>query len=264
MTNETQSHKKNYPVRAERDHLLIAAGVLLVLSGLWLGYFIGHQQGMSLIGASTSDLKKLDTKIDQQQATLDTLTRTLSNTVQERDIALTTSKGLAESLAKQTTDKALLDTRFNVYRDHLLSAGGFGLALQNVSITPISPTMFEYQIDLMQLRQKTSASVGTLSIRLIQGNSVVSVPLASDRVNLTDFQSLIGRWIMPTGFTPEFLEVSATAGGQSVTQRYAWERGELQAPTSLIATPNPNIVAKRAVIATNSPKVTTPEINSVS
>jgi hypothetical protein len=247
MTEENPSLKEDRSVRLERDHLLIAAGVLLVLSGLWLGYFIGHQQGMSVIGASTSDLKKLNTTIDQQQATLDTLTRTLSNTVQERDIALTTSKDLTDTLAKQTADNAVLDARFKIYREHLLSVGGMGLALQNVAVMPISQSVFEYHIDLMQLRQKTSASVGTLSIRLIQGTNVVDIPLSSNQVSITDFQSLTGRWTMPAGFTPEFLEVSATAGGQSVVQRFAWERGAPQASTPLVAAPYPSTTATKAV-----------------
>jgi len=246
ITEEKQSYKEDKSIRLERDHLLIAAGVLLVVSGLWLGYFIGHQQGMSVIGASTSDLNKLNTKIDQQQATLDTLNRTLSTAVQERDIALTTSKGLTDALAQQTADRALLDTRFKIYRDRLLSAGGIELALQNVEIIPVSQSVFEYNIDLMQLRQKTSASVGTLSVRLIQGTNVVNIPLTSNRVNITDFQRLTGRWTMPTGFTPEFLEVSATAGGQSVVQRFAWERGAPQKNTSLVATPTPTMAAAKA------------------
>jgi type II secretory pathway component PulM len=239
MTEVIPSPKAERSVRDERDHLLIATGVLLVLSGLWLGYFIGHQQGMSVIGASISDLKKLNTKIDQQQAALDTMTRTLSSTVQERDIALTTSKDLKDSLEKQSADNAVLDARFKIYRDHLLSVGGMGLALQNVEIIPVSQSVFEYHIDLMQLRQKTTASVGTLSVRLIQGTNVVNIPLTSSRVSISDFQSLTGRWTMPTGFTPEFLEVNATAGGQSVVQRFAWERGALQESTPRASTPNP-------------------------
>jgi hypothetical protein len=247
MTEVNPLPKEDRAVRLERDHLLIAAGVLLMLSGLWLGYFIGHQQGMSVIGASISDLKKLNAKIDQQQAVLDTMTRTLSTTVQERDIALTTSKDLTDTLAKQAADNAVLDARFKIYRDHLLSVGGMGLALQNVAVTPISQSVFEYHIDLMQLRQKTSASVGTLSVRLIQGTNVIDIPLTSSRVSITDFQSLTGRWTMPAGFTPEFLEVSATAGGHSVVQRFAWERGAPQAITSLAAAPKPDLTAKKAV-----------------
>jgi hypothetical protein len=142
-------------------------------------------------------------------------------------------------LEKQSADNAVLDARFKIYRDHLLSVGGMGLALQNVEIIPVSQSVFEYHIDLMQLRQKTTASVGTLSVRLIQGTNVVNIPLTSSRVSISDFQSLTGRWTMPTGFTPEFLEVNATAGGQSVVQRFAWERGALQESTPRASTPNP-------------------------
>lgn len=225
MIEENQSFPPGPSKREQRDHLLIAAGALLVLSGLWLGYFVGHRQGMSVIGASSSELSKLRTQIDQQKQTEETLTRTLSNTVQERDIALTTSKGLTDSVAKMTAERAIIDGQLKSYRDRLLGYGGISLTLQNVDILPVSPSVFEYTIDLMQLRKSASASRGTFSIRLIQGDKVVDVPLSNNKVEITDFQRLTGRWTMPAGFTPEFIEVSVDAGGQSTIQRFAWERG---------------------------------------
>jgi hypothetical protein len=239
MTDEDSSSNKGYLTRFERNHLLVAVGVLLVISGLWLGYLTGHQQGMSVIGASASDLEKLNLKIDQQQVTLDALNRTLSTAIQERDIALSTSKGLTTIVAKQTADLAVLNDRFKIYRDRLLSLGGMSLALQNVEIVSISPGVFEYNINLMQVRKKSSVSTGAISVRLIQGINAVNIPLTSDRINLTDFQQFKGRWTMPAGFTPEFLEVSAVAGGQSVVQRFAWERGSAKKSTPLVATPAP-------------------------
>ena len=208
----------------ERERLFITAGALLVLSGLWLGYFVGHRQGMSVVGASLNDLSKLNAKISEQQATIDTLNRTVENTVQERDIALTTSKGLTDTLAQQTADRAITDGRLQAYRDRLVAFGGFDMALQKMEVVPVSPSTFEFRIDLMQLRQKSAPLRGTLAIRLIQGATVVNVPV-SGAIKLTDFQRVTGRWTMPTGFTPEFVEVEANAGGQTVVQRFAWERG---------------------------------------
>jgi len=93
---------------------------------------------------------------------------------------------------------------------------------------------------LMQLRQKSVPLRGTLAIRLIQGANVVNVPVA-DVIKLNDFQRLKGRWNMPAGFTPEFVEVEANAGGQTILQRFAWERGapmqNTPQPTSAVASP---------------------------
>lgn len=225
MIEENQSFSQDRLKRAKRDHILIAAGVLLVLSGLWLGYFVGHKQGMSVIGASSSELNKLRAQIDQQQQTVDTLTKTLSNTVQERDIALTTSKELTDTVAKLTADRAIVDEQLKTLHDRLLGFGGIALTLQKVDIVPVSPSIFEYNIDLMQLRKNASVSRGILSIHLIQGDRIVDIPLSNNKIELTDFQRVTGRWTMPAGFTPEFIEVSANAGGQSTIQRFAWERG---------------------------------------
>ncbi len=216
--------KHHWFKQTERERLFVTAGALLILSGLWLGYFVGHRQGMSVVGASLSDLAKLNGQIEQQQATIDTLNHTLANTVQERDIALTTSKGLNESLAQQSADRAVTDGRLQAYRDRLLAFGGFEMTLQKMEVVPVAQNSYEFHVDLMQLRQKSVPLRGTLAIRLIQGATVVNVPV-TDVIKLSDFQRLKGRWNMPAGFTPEFVEVEANAGGQTILQRFAWERG---------------------------------------
>jgi len=233
--------KHHWFKQTERERLFVTAGALLILSGLWLGYFVGHRQGMSVVGASLSDLSKLNSQIEQQQATIDTLNHTLANTVQERDIALTTSKGLTDSIAQQSADRAIADGRLQAYRDRLLAFGGFEMALQKVEIVPVAQNSYEFHVDLMQLRQKSVPLRGTLAIRLIQGTNVVNVPVA-DGIKLSDFQRLKGRWNMPAGFTPEFVEVEANAGGQTVLQRFAWERGALMQntpPASVVASATP-------------------------
>jgi hypothetical protein len=232
-----ESLKAKWLKHGERERLLIATGILILVSGVSLGYFVGHRQGMSVVGASGSDLDSLKEQVQQQQSSITTLTDTLSKTVQERDIALTTSKGLTDTLAQKTADQTLADSRLKAYRDRLLDFGGIALALQNVEIVPISQNVFEYHIDLMQLRQRTSAARGTLSVRLLQGDTVVTVPVSTN-INLTDFQRITGRWTMPSGFTPEFVEISANAGGQSLVQRFAWERGAPMKNMPLTATPD--------------------------
>ena len=36
---------------------------------------------------------------------------------------------------------------------------------------------------------------------------------------------MTGRWTMPSGFTPKFIEIRLQGSGSSVTKRFAWERG---------------------------------------
>jgi|GEM_PF-98405 len=244
---------------SERDRWLIVTGVLLLLGGLWLGYFIGHKQGMSVVGASESDLEKLKDQVTDQDSSIATLTRTLSATVQERDIALSTSKGLNDKLTQQAADDAQVNLQLQAYRDRLLASGGFPLTLQSIDVTPISQNVFEYHVDLMQLRQRTAPLRGTLRIHLIQGGTTVDVPV-SESVNLSDYQRLTGRWTMPAGFTPEYMEVSADAGGQSLTQRYAWERGAPIKNAPLTATPD----ARTAKVSAHAPKAASEPVTSAS
>jgi hypothetical protein len=69
--------------------------------------------------------------------------------------------------------------------------------------------------------------VGTMSIQLVNGESVLAVPLSQNRFNFQAFERLTGRFTMPSGFTPIYLDVIIQSAGQRVVQRYAWERGEV-------------------------------------
>ena len=43
--------------------------------------------------------------------------------------------------------------------------------------------------------------------------------------NFADFERLTGRWTMPKGFNPQFIEVRLN-GATPVTKRFSWSRGQ--------------------------------------
>ena len=44
--------------------------------------------------------------------------------------------------------------------------------------------------------------------------------------NFEDFERLTGRWTMPKGFTPQFIEVRLSGSGTPVIKRFSWQRGK--------------------------------------
>ncbi len=57
---------------------------------------------------------------------------------------------------------------------------------------------------------------GSVEIRLIKDTEVLVVPLEDKNFNFTDFERLTGRWTMPKGFTPQFIEVRLTGGSDTL------------------------------------------------
>ncbi len=202
---------------------LLGAGMALSVLTVLIGYFIGHRQGVTEVGASAEEVTQLRKELDKKTQLLATLTKTVETSVQERDIALSTNNGLQANLAMQTALVDQTTAERNFYQDKILAQGGFPLEVQQLTIKPLPENAFEYHLDLAQLRKNRSAVNGSYTLKLIDGETVLSIPVSPSRFSLTDFSHLKGRWTMPTGFNPQFIEVSVQAAGDPVTQRYAWE-----------------------------------------
>ncbi len=202
---------------------LLGAGMALSVLTVLIGYFIGHRQGVTEVGASAEEVTQLRKELDKKTQLLATLTKTVESSVQERDIALSTNNGLQANLAMQTALVDQTTAERNFYQDKILAQGGFPLEVQQLTIKPLPENAFEYHLDLAQLRKNRTAVNGSYTLKLIEGQTVLSIPVSPSRFSLTDFSHLKGRWTMPTGFNPQFIEVSVQAAGDPVTQRYAWE-----------------------------------------
>lgn len=203
---------------------LLGGGLALSVLTVLIGYFIGHRQGVTEVGASAEEVTQLRKELDKKTQLLATLTKTVETSVQERDIALSTNNGLQANLAMQTALVDQTTAERNFYQDKILAQGGFPLEVQQLTIKPLPENAFEYHLDLAQLRKNRTAVNGSYTLKLIEGETVLSIPVSSSRFSLTDFSHLKGRWTMPTGFNPQFIEVSVQAAGDPVTQRYAWQR----------------------------------------
>ena len=212
---------------AELSHPFILALMAILVAGgaALLGYGVGHQQGMTVIGASVRDVSDLKDQVTEQKSTIDILNRTLATMVQERDLALESAKSIQEQIRTETDLHQLSEARLSSYQDLLIERGGVDLSVRSIHIKPLPERAFEYEFDLMQLRQNRREVSGRIQVHLINGETVVEVPLAQDQFKFNSFQRLAGRWTMPAGFTPQYLEIKLRGGGQNTTQRYAWERG---------------------------------------
>ena len=74
-----------------------------------------------------------------------------------------------------------------------------------------------------------------VEIRLIRGSEVLAVPMEKSQFNFENFERLTGRWTMPKGFTPQYIEVRIS-GSVPVAKRFNWARGEaVEAPSAFIS-----------------------------
>lgn len=213
--------------------LVLGAAVLMLGSG-FLGYSVGHRQGLTVVGYD-ADAEQLVEVVQEQKVRLESLNKTLNAAVQERDVAVSNANDLYAALNHARNDKIQADGMGNLYREVLRDRGGLSLTIQNIGIKPLPDNAYEYQLDLVQISPNKRRASGNVELRLIQGTEVLVVPMEDNNFNFDNYERLTGRWTMPKGFSPQFIEVRLT-GSTPVTKRFSWARGKAtEAPSAFIS-----------------------------
>ncbi|MFT4021938.1 MAG: hypothetical protein QM666_10515 [Acinetobacter sp.] len=216
-----------------RDNKYILLGaVILFGGGLTLGYSVGHRQGLSVVGYE-ADAQELMDVVQKQKDTLNTLNKGYNLAVQERDVALSNTDKLTNALTQSKADLSIALGQSQLYRSVLSQRGGLSLTIQNMSVKPLPENAFEYQLDLVQIAPRRA--VGSVEIRLIQGTEVLTVPMEDKNFNFTDFARLTGRWTMPKGFVPQYIEVRLN-GAVNEVKRFSWLKGKpVEKPATFVS-----------------------------
>lgn len=204
---------------------LMIGGAILVFSSGLLGYSVGHRQGLTVVGFE-ADAEQLVEVVQKQKTTLDALNKTLNATTQERDLAVSNANDLSLAVNKARDEHAQSENLAVIYREVLRQRGGLPLSVQHLGIKPLPENAFEYQLDLVQISPSKNRASGSVELRLIQNNEVLVVPLEDKNFNFENYERLTGRWTMPKGFTPQFIEVRLSGGSKPVIRRFSWSKGQ--------------------------------------
>ncbi len=235
------SHLPKKPFLQTNMPLVIGA-VILTLGSLGLGYSVGHRQGLTVVGYD-ADAEQLVDVVEKQKQALNLVNKSLNIAVQERDMAVSNANNLTEALNQARTDKTQMEGLSLLYREVLRQRGGLGLTVQNLGIKPLPENAYEYQLDLVQVNPGRRSVAGTAELRLIREHEVLVIPMQDSQFNFAEFERLTGRWTMPKGFVPQFIEVRLT-GATPVIKRFSWQRGKPVENSSAFVSEIPQAEAK--------------------
>ncbi|NHB57368.1 hypothetical protein G9F32_04870 [Acinetobacter sp. 194] len=241
-TNITSQHNQNRKHNAVYNNMpLLVGGAVLCMGSLLLGYTVGHRQGLTVVGYD-ADAEQLVEVVEKQKNELQTLNKSLNLAVQERDVAVTNSNDMFTALNQAKSERTQMQGMSSIYREVLRQRGGLSLTVQNLMVKPLPENAYEYQLDLIQVSPTKRRASGNLEIRLIQGTEVLVVPLENKNFNFDDYERLTGRWTMPKGFNPQFIEVRLQ-GTSSVIKRFSWQQGQPVENTAAFAAEVPQAAA---------------------
>lgn len=246
MQNNTETNTTSQQIEPKRNMMqgkvpLFVGGTVLCLGSVLLGYTVGHRQGLTVVGYD-ADAEQLVEVVAKQKNDLTVLNKKLNLAVQERDVAVSNSNDMFAALNQAKSDKLQVDGMSVIYREVLRQRGGLSLVVQNLAVKSLPENAYEYEIDLVQVSPNKRRASGEIELRLIQGTEVLLVPIEKNSFNFDDFERLTGRWTMPKGFTPQFIEVRVK-GSTSVTKRFSWQRGKPVESTAALASEIPQVAA---------------------
>lgn len=220
---------------------LLIGGTALCVGSLLLGYTVGHRQGLTVVGYE-ADAEQLIEVVEKQKNDLTVLNKKLNTSVQERDVAVTNSNDMYVALNQAKSEKVQLEGQSAIFREVLRQRGGLSLMVQNIAIKTLPENVYEYQIDLVQVSPSKRRASGSIEVRLIRGTEVLVVPLTDSQFNFDNYERLTGRWTMPKGFVPQFIEVRLN-GSTSVVRRFSWQRGQAVESPAAFASEIPQTAA---------------------
>lgn len=222
ISPDSSANKNNF---LKTNLPLVIAATVLIGGSFMLGYTVGHRQGLTVVGYD-ADAEQLVEVVQKQKTALDSVSKSLNAAVQERDMAVGNADELFKAINQANADKTQFETMNAIYRETLRQRGGVSLTIQNLAVKSLPENAYEYQIDLIQVSPSKRRAVGTVELRLIKDTEILVVPLEDKNFNFDDFERLTGRWTMPKGFVPQFIEVRLSRGATPVIKRFSWQRGQ--------------------------------------
>lgn len=220
----TLKRSEDRPNFIQANKYLLLGSLVLCSGSLVFGYSVGHKQGLTVVGYE-ADAAQLFDIVQKQKETIATLNKNVNLAEQERDVSLSNTTDLNTALTESKADLGIAQTQSGIYRHLLRQRGGVSLMVQNLAVRPLPENAFEYQVDLLQVSPNQRKASGSVEIRLIRGDEILQVPMENNRFNFDSFERLTGRWTIPSGFVPQYIEVRLN-GGVTEIRRFNWLRGK--------------------------------------
>lgn len=224
------------PYRPLHRLLWIAAATvfvcLLAIGSFWFGYR-DAQRDYRLAIDEWTELRTLTT---QQAEQLQALNQQVSSTRKGSEIDNQTIEGLRQEILALNEQIAQLEQSNHLYRQLMepeKNRQGINISSWLVTELP-EPRHYQFELVLQHLSVEHRVVSGRLSVTLTGSENGVSKSYSLDKlstdiqkpdipVKLRFYQTLSGKLVLPDGFQPVRVEVTAeTAGGKPVTASFDW------------------------------------------
>lgn len=220
-----------------RMAVTIGTLVLLVVMS-WFSYFFGLKEGQSQQAIAISERNELRDQVVQKDDEIEGLRQDVANLKLGSQVDRKASEEVRAEVIDLKAQIAALKEDISFYRGLMSptdNKSGLTIGSLNVISTGVS-RHYEYKLVVQQLATNHKMLNGYLTFEIFgrQGEQLVTLPLKDvsekvsyDRIKLRFkyFQTLEGRLVLPEGFEPERIELTARSLGDKsvvVEKKFGW------------------------------------------
>ncbi len=214
--------------------LFLAALIFTLLVVAFIGYQVGHRQGVHAAKdlksdqAVSADVNTLAAENAKLKEDVDALTK-------ERDISMGNLERLTEEQKALETKNLQLAQVNDLLKSSVAEQGGVALKVIGSEIGSLPENTFEYRFDVAMIDVSGRSVRMVPRLTLLNATSMVEIPLEPSSYDINGVANIRGRFVMPEGFSPRQMKLELVAGDQKIQQLYDWQVGKIisDAPASL-------------------------------
>ncbi|GAA5315703.1 MAG: hypothetical protein AseanaTS_09080 [Candidatus Pelagadaptatus aseana] len=219
--------------------LAITSATLILLIGMsWFSYFFGLREGQAQQAIAISERDELRLEVEEKNKQIDGLRQDVANLKLGSQVDRKASEEVRAEVIELKAQIAALKEDISFYRGLMSptdNKSGLTIGSLNVISTGVA-RHYEYKLVVQQLATNHKMLNGYLTFEIFgrQGEQLMTLPLKDvsdkvsyDRIKLRFkyFQTLEGRLILPEGFEPERIELTARSLGDKsvvVEKKFGW------------------------------------------
>lgn len=231
------------PYRPVRKIITALVALLLVAGTVFGAYHLGNERGESLQAGAVTERDELREQVSRYSAEAEQLRQQLANLKLGTEVDQRASEELRTQVIALEEEVTSLKENIAFYRG-IMSPGDndSGLAIGSLNVVSTGmPRQYRYKLVVQQLATNHQVLSGYVNFNVVgrRGEETVTLPLQqltdtvdseNIRLRFRYFQNIEGRLMLPEGFEPERIEVTARSTGnnpQTVEERFGWLVQEL-------------------------------------
>jgi len=212
--------------------------LLLALAAILASFYLGQERGLTQQADAVRERDRLRTQVADYEKEIESLRQKVANLQLGAEVDQQASEEMRNQVIELQEEIAALEEDISFYRGLMApSANSQGLTIGSLNVLSTGmPREYEYKLVVQQFATNHQVLSGYLNFDIVgrrgQERETLALHQVSEAVGSEDirlrfkyFQNVEGQLVLPEGFEPERIEVTARSTNgerETVEKRFGW------------------------------------------